>query len=89
MIVDSPRNEHNPNLDFMLRDGAESIMRWRDEGLTVFVHCAAGVSRTTAFAAAYLARRLEISGLAALERVADAHPRASPNAGFLEALSRL
>ena len=89
MIVDSPRNEHNPNLDFMLRDGAESIMRWRDEGRTVFVHCAAGVSRTTTFAAAYLARRLEISGLAALERVADAHPRASPNAGFLEALSRL
>ncbi len=89
MIVDSPRREHNPNLDFMLRDAAESIVRWRDEGRTVFVHCAAGVSRTSAFAAAYLARRLDIDGLSALERVIDAHPRASPNDGFREALENL
>jgi hypothetical protein len=46
------------------------------------------VSRTSAFAAAYLARRLSIDGLSALDRVIDAHPVANPNAGFLEALER-
>lgn len=89
MIVDSPRREHNPNLDFVLRDAADAIVGWRDEGRTVFVHCAAGVSRTSAVAAAYLARRLDIDGLSALERVIDAHPVANPNSGFLEALERL
>jgi protein-tyrosine phosphatase len=89
MIVDSPLDRHNPNLDFVLRDAADAIMQWRDEGRTVFVHCAAGVSRTSAVAAAYLAQRLGIDGITALDRVIDAHPVANPNPGFLEALERL
>lgn len=89
MVVDSPRREHNPNLDFVLRDAATSIAAWRDQGRTVFVHCAAGVSRTSAVAAAYLAQRRGISGLEALARVTAAHPVADPNSGFLEALARV
>lgn len=89
MVVDSPRREHNPNLDFVLRDAATSIAAWRDQGRTVFVHCAAGISRTSAVAAAYLAHRRGISGLEALARVTAAHPVADPNSGFLEALARL
>jgi ADP-ribosyl-[dinitrogen reductase] hydrolase len=88
MVVDSPRRAHNPNLDFVLRDTADAIVAWRDAGQTVFVHCAAGVSRTTAVAAAYLARRLGCSGLEALQRVTAAHPAAQPNEGFVEALER-
>ena len=89
MIVDSPLDRHNPNLDFVLRDTADAIVQWRDEGRTVFVHCAAGVSRTSVVAAAYLARRLDVDGITALDRVIDAHPVANPNPGFLEALERL
>ncbi len=72
----------------MLRDTADAIVTWRDEGKTVFVHCAAGVSRTSVVAAAYLARRLGISGLEALARVQAAHERADPNEGFVAALER-
>lgn len=89
MVVDSPDVRHNANLDFVLGDTADAIVRWRDEGKTVFLHCAAGVSRTSAFAAAYLSKRLGISGLSALERVTACHPIADPNPGFLAALARI
>lgn len=89
MLLDSSRREQNPNLDHLLDDLATAIVGWRDENKTVFVHCAAGVSRTSTVAAAYVARRLGISGLDALERVRAAHPIADPNAGFLEALARI
>jgi ADP-ribosyl-[dinitrogen reductase] hydrolase len=88
IVVDSPRDEHNPNLDFTLHDTADAIVAWRDEGKTVFVHCAAGVSRTSVVAAAYLARRLGISGTEALGRVQAGHDRADPNSGFVDALER-
>ncbi len=88
-LVDSPRYEHNPNLAYVLRDAAEQIAAWRDEDKTVFVHCAAGVSRTGAVAAAYLARRLDISGLEALDRVTAAHPAADPNSTFRIVLADL
>jgi len=79
----------NPNLDFVLADTAEQIVRWRDEGRTVFLHCAAGVSRTPTVAAAYLTRRLGISGAEALDRVERAMAWANPNPAFREALRRL
>ena len=89
ILVDSPYLGDNPNLDFVLRDAAGAIATWRDEGKTVFVHCVAGISRTPMVAAAYLASRLRIDGLSALERIIEAHPRANPNPGFREALGRL
>lgn len=89
LVVDSRHPVQNPNLDFVLRDTAETIAGWRDDDRTVFIHCAAGVSRTSTFAAAYLAHRLGISGAEALDRVTEAHWRAAPNPGFLDALARL
>lgn len=89
ILIDSPHAADNPNLDFVLRDTAQAIAAWRDEGKTVFVHCVAGVSRTPTAAAAYLASRLGIDGLSALDRVTQAHPRANPNPGFRDALARL
>lgn len=89
ILVDSPFLGDNPNLDFVLRDAARAIAAWRDEGKTVFVHCVAGISRAPTVVAAYLASRLRIDGLSALERVTQAHPRAHPNPGFCEALGRL
>ncbi|MCJ7671732.1 MAG: dual specificity protein phosphatase family protein, partial [Acidimicrobiia bacterium] len=89
ILVDSPHLGDNPNLDFVLHDAAEAITAWREENKTVFVHCVAGISRTPTVVAAYLASRQGASGLDALARVTEAHPRANPNAGFLEALSRI
>jgi hypothetical protein len=45
--------------------------------------------RTPTVAAAYLARRLEISGAEALARVRAVLPQAHPNPGFVTALNRL
>jgi protein-tyrosine phosphatase len=89
LVVDSSHPRQNPNLVFSLRDTAATIAAWRDDGQTVFLHCAAGVSRTSAYAAAYLALRLGISGSEALDRITACHPVANPNHGFRAALAQL
>jgi ADP-ribosylglycohydrolase/predicted protein tyrosine phosphatase len=89
LVVDSSHPRQNPNLVFSLRDTAATIAAWRDDGQTVFLHCAAGVSRTSAYAAAYLALRLGISGSEALDRLTACHPVADPNDGFRVALAQL
>jgi ADP-ribosyl-[dinitrogen reductase] hydrolase len=86
-LIDQP--DANPNLRFILRDTAETIASWRDDGRTVFVHCVRGESRTPAVAAAYLALRLGITGAEALQRVTIALPGAQPNGGFMRALEHL
>jgi protein-tyrosine phosphatase len=55
----------------------------------VFVHGVTGVSRTPTVAAAYLARRLGISGLDALQRVQQMMPNGRPNRAFRSALERI
>lgn len=85
---DFPDDAWNPNLDLLLRDTADAIVRWRDEGRTVLVHCAAGVSRSPTVAAAYLARRLGVSGIEALRRLRQVYPDARPNPSFMRALKR-
>jgi ADP-ribosyl-[dinitrogen reductase] hydrolase len=89
IVVDSSHPRQNPNLLFSLRDTAATIAAWRDDGQTVFLHCVAGVSRTSVYAAAYVAHRLGISGAEALERVTACHPVADPNHGFRAALEHL
>jgi protein-tyrosine phosphatase len=77
------------NLDFVLRDTAAAMVRWREAGRTVFLHCVAGESRTPSVAAAYLAERFALSGLEALDRVRKVLPLVGPNPAFLAALDRL
>jgi ADP-ribosylglycohydrolase len=88
-LMDQPAATENPNIDFVLTDLAAQICDWRDEGKTVFIHCVQAESRTPTVAAAYLARRLEISGAEALARVRAVLPQAHPNPGFVTALNRL
>lgn len=88
-LIDDSAPEANPNLDFVLEDTAEAIAAWREAGESVFLHCARAESRTPFVAAAYLARRLGVSGRAGLERVRDVLPGAQPNAAFLRALDGL
>ena len=65
-LMDHADPGENPNLDWILSDLAGQMCRWRAEGRRVFVHCVRAESRTPAVAAAYLARRLGISGQDAL-----------------------
>jgi ADP-ribosylglycohydrolase len=66
-LIDTPgANEH---LRHVVLDTADGILSMREEGKTVFLHCAAGQSRTPAVAAAYLHLRLGMSGEEALERI--------------------
>jgi protein-tyrosine phosphatase len=88
-LIDSDAADVNPNLDFVLDDTAATIEQWRSEGARVFVHGVTGVSRTPTVAAAYLARRLGISGLDALQRVQQMMPNGRPNRAFRSALERI
>jgi protein-tyrosine phosphatase len=88
-LVDQPGAEHNPNVDFELCDLADQMITWRDAGKTVFVHCVAAESRTPTVAAAYLAEWLGISVSAAMQRVREVPPTASPDRGFVDVLNRL
>lgn len=55
-------------------------------GRDVLVHCAAGVSRSTAVVAAHLMRTEDLSVDAALTRIRHVRPQACPNDGFMRQL---
>ncbi len=66
-FIDTPGA--NANLRHVVLDTAAGILSLREEGKRVYLHCAAGQSRTPAVAAAYLHLRFGISGDEALRRV--------------------
>jgi ADP-ribosylglycohydrolase len=88
-LIDLAGAEHNPNLEFILRDLAGAISGWSDQRRPVLVHCVRAESRTPTVAAAYLAERYGMSGADALARVREVLPGAHPNPGFRAALGRL
>jgi ADP-ribosylglycohydrolase/protein-tyrosine phosphatase len=88
-LIDKADPDANPNLDFVLTDTVRLIEQLRNEGRTVLVHCVACQSRTPTVAALYGARKLGISGKAALEDVTSVLPGAWPNSEFREAIKRL
>jgi len=50
-LVDEDEPEANPNLDFVLKDLAQSIVSWLEQGRAVLVHCVRAELRTPAVAA--------------------------------------
>jgi ADP-ribosylglycohydrolase len=87
-LMDSNDPEENPNLDFILRDIASQVTRWRQAGRTVLVHCVRAESRTPTVAAACMAECLGISGHAALSQVRSLLPQSAPNSAFVSALEQ-
>ena len=80
--------DDNPNLDFTIDDAARTVLRLRDQGARVYLHCVAAQSRTPTVAA----RVATLSGATlpdALRAVTDALPDAHPQRFFVEALQRL
>jgi hypothetical protein len=88
-LLDFDDAADNPNLDFILHDLAQAMVRWRTDGRTVLVHCVQAERRTPAVAAAYLAEKLGISGDEALQRVRAQVPGMRTNVAFTAALNRL
>lgn len=87
-LIDVSAPDANPNLDFMITDTARTVATLRDEGHIVLVHCVAAQSRTPTAAIAYALRR-GVPLHEATRAVVAALPRAHPNSGFREALTRL
>jgi protein-tyrosine phosphatase len=80
--------EDNPNLDFVIDDAARTVLRLRDEGRQVYLHCVAAHSRTPTVAARVAV--LNGTPLAeALPAVTAALPSARPQRFLVEALERL
>lgn len=80
--------EDNPNVDFVIDDAARTVLRLRDEGRRVFLHCVAGQSRTPTVAA----RVAVLDGTPldrALREIAHVLPGASPQGWLVESLRRL
>jgi ADP-ribosylglycohydrolase len=88
-LLDEPDADHNPNLDQVLADTADTVAALRAEGRTVLLHCVAAHSRTPTVAALYAHRHLGIPMDRAIADVCMALPAASPNPGFRAALYRL
>lgn len=88
-MIDDPGRAQNPNLRFLVKDLAQSIVRWRKEGKSVFVHCVGAQSRTPTLAAAYLAEAFGLSGRETLEEVRQLLPHMSPNAEFTGVIEEL
>ena len=88
-LLDEPDAEHNPNLDLVLADTADTVAALRAEGRTVLLHCVAAHSRTPTVAALYAHRHRGIPMDRAIADVCNALPAANPNPGFRAALGRL
>lgn len=79
----------NAHLDYVLLDTVRAVEGLRAEGRTVFLHCAAGQSRTPAIAALYGSRRQGIDIDSAVTEVCAVLTDAEPNPEFRAALRRL
>ena len=77
----------NPNVDFVIDDAARTVLRLRDAGHRVYLHCVAGQSRTPTVAA----RVAVLDGVPlerALREVTAVLPGARPQGWLLDSLRR-
>ncbi|MBT2519785.1 ADP-ribosylglycohydrolase family protein [Arthrobacter sp. ISL-28] len=85
-VIDSYDAGDNAHPDFVLREAAAAVERYRAEGKTVLLHCVRAESRTPTVAALYGAMVADLSPLRALEDVRRVLPGAQPNALFMKLL---
>lgn len=86
-LIDSTATD-NPNVDFIIDDAARTVLRLRDQGRQVFLHCVAGQSRTPTVAA----RVAVLEGASvesALEEVTTALPGSRPQGWLVDSLYRV
>ena len=81
--------DRNDNLEFVLTEAVDAMATLRDEGRTVFVHCAEAHSRTAAVAALYGARHRGVELRAAWRDVRAALPGFAPQQFLRDAVERI
>jgi hypothetical protein len=80
-----PDGSPAPELEWLRRQ-AEFVDRQRRAGLPVYVHCAAGISRSGLVVVAYLMQRDGLTRDQALAYVRARRPRVNPNPAFMALL---
>jgi protein-tyrosine phosphatase len=75
-----------PRIEWLQRT-VEFIAAQRQEGLTVYVHCTAGISRSGMVSAAYLMYEHSWSRDEALRFVRQKRPQVRPNSAFMQLLT--
>ncbi len=86
-LIDDPDPALNPHLHFVLDQAAAMVEQLRGEDRTVFLHCAAGQSRTPTVGAVYGARISSGSAAEELQRLTALIPDAHVGDHFVTALS--
>lgn len=84
-LVDNADPAENAHLEFVLRDAAKAVARFRAEGRTVYLHCVQAESRTPTVAALY-GELLGGHAMESLERISRALPNAHPIGAFMKVL---
>jgi len=80
-------DSHEENILIHFPKCVEFINQEINQGNSVLVHCAAGISRSSSFVCAYLMWSERITFNKALEEVRKARPWVSPNYGFVKQLN--
>lgn len=89
MRLDLQDNAEQELSDELLEKTTRFVDDALDRGLLVLIHCAAGISRSTALACAWIVRRFGCNAKEALVRVRRAgNLRANPNPRFWSCLQR-
>lgn len=82
--------DEQPILPYLQDNNSYCLPSFIDAAITqggkVFVHCAAGISRSSASVIAYLMWKLRLKFKDALELTRSKHPQTSPNSGFVRQL---
>lgn len=86
-VIDSFDAGDNAHPDFVLREAAAAVERYRAQGKTVLLHCVRAESRTPTVAALYGAKAAGISPLQALSDLRRVLPGGRPNELFLRLLN--
>lgn len=79
------RDFDKKDLGTQVEAALEALERLGEGGRSVFIHCTAGLNRSTTIAIAALADRYDLTLEEARDRLLDAHPKAVP---YIDALAR-
>lgn len=85
-LIDAANPDLNPHLHFVLDQAADMVAQLRAEGRTVFLHCAAGQSRTPTVGAVYSAKLRASDPGDELARLVSIMPDARVGQHFVQAL---
>lgn len=87
-LVDSDDPAANPNLDFVVEQTLDLLLRLRDEGRTIYLHSERGRSRAPFIAALYGTRLTGVPAPQVLRRIQQDLPHAAPTGAFERFLQR-